>query len=64
MTKRQLGYLLILGGVSAIVALFGVDLLEASQFQGVGPAQRLALLVAGSVVLIGVSLLPLGDRAA
>jgi hypothetical protein len=41
-----------------------MDLLGAGQFQGIGPAQRRALLAAGAAVLLGLSLLPLGDRPA
>lgn len=63
-TKRQLGIGFIVLGVAAIIALFGVDLLGAGQFQGVGPMQRLALLAAGAVILVGLTLLPLGDRPA
>ncbi|MCA9970519.1 MAG: hypothetical protein KC425_09910 [Anaerolineales bacterium] len=64
MTKRQLGLTFIALGVLAIVGSFAVDLLGAGQFQGVGPAQRLALLLAGGAILLGLSLLPLGDRPA
>lgn len=64
MTKRQLGFTFIALGVLAIVGSFAVDLMGAGQFQGVGPAQRLALLLAGGVILLGLTLLPLGDRPA
>ena len=47
-----------------ILALFGIDLLGAGKFQGIGPAQKLALMGAGVIILVGVSLLPLGDRPA
>lgn len=63
-TKRQLGYLFILAGVGGAVGLLLMDLVGAGQFQGIGPAQRLALLVAGGVTLVGLSLLPLGDKPA
>lgn len=63
-TKRQLGIIFILLGTLAIVGMFAADLLGAGQFQGVGPSQRLALLAAGAAILIGVTLLPLGDRPA
>ncbi len=63
-TKRQLGWLFILLGAGAAVGLFVIDWLGAGQFQGIGPAQRRALLLAGGVVLLGLSLLPLGDRPA
>ena len=63
-TKKQLGIGFILLGIAAIIGTFVVDLLGAGQFQGVGPAQKLALAAAGLVILVGVSLLPLGDKPA
>ena len=63
-TKRQLGLLFIVLGIGAAVALFAIDLLGAGQFQGIGPAQRRALLIAGAAVLLGLSLLPLGNKPA
>lgn len=63
-TKRQLGLLFILLGVGAIVGMFAIDLIGAGQFQGIGPAQRRALIVAALSVGVGISLLPLGSRPA
>ncbi len=63
-TKRQLGLLFIILGIGTAVALFAIDLLGAGQFEGIGPAQRQALMAAGAVVLLGLSLWPLGDRPA
>lgn len=64
MTKRQLGLTLIALGISAVVALLAIDLIGAGKFQGVGPTQRVALLGAGIVTLVGLTLIPLGDRPA
>lgn len=64
MTKRQLGLTFIALGSLGIVGLFGIDLLGAGQFNGIGPAQRLGLLAAGAVILVGLTLLPLGDKPA
>ncbi len=64
MTKRQLGILFILAGTGAALASFALDLWGGGQFAGIGPAQQKALLAAGFVVLVGVTLLPLGDKAA
>ncbi len=63
-TKRQLGWLLIAAGVAGIALTFLADLLGRAQYSGIGPAQRLILLTAAATVLIGLSLLPLGDRPA
>ena len=63
-TKRQLGIGFILLGVLAIVGSFAVDWIGAGNFQGVGPAQRVALIAAGAVIVVGLTLLPLGDRPA
>lgn len=64
MSKRQLGLLFIVLGTAGVVALFGVDLLGAGRFQGVGPVQRAALAGAALLIVVGVTLLPLGDRPA
>jgi hypothetical protein len=63
-TKRQLGIGFIIIGVLGIAALFILDLTGAAQFQGIGPAQRLALLAGGGVIFVGLTLLPLGNRPA
>lgn len=64
MTKRQLGILFITLGVTAVLALFALDFLRAGQHQGIGPAQRQAMAAVGLAVLVGLTLLPLGDRPA
>jgi hypothetical protein len=63
-TKRHLGVLFLIAGVVAIVAVLAVDLLGAGDFRGIGPAQRWALLAGVLVVLLGATLIPLGDRPA
>jgi len=63
-TKRQLGMLFIFLGLGAAVAMFAIDMLGAGQFQGIGPAQRRALIAAGLVFIAGLTLLPLGDKPA
>lgn len=63
-TKRQLGLLLILAGVAGVVAPFAIDVMGAGQYQGIGPTQRLMLLAALLLLLLGLTLLPLGDRPA
>ncbi len=63
-TKRQLGLLFIAMGVGAIFAMFAIDLIGAGQFQGIGPAQRRALIISGLVIFVGATLIPLGNRPA
>ena len=63
-TKRQLGLGFVALGLLGALALIAVDLLGAGQFQGVGPVQRLAFLGMGLLVLVGLTLIPLGDRPA
>ena len=64
MTKKQLGMAFIGLGALGIVGLLGIDLLGAGQFSGIGPTQRLGLLAAGVVILVGLTLLPVGDKPA
>ena len=64
MTTRQLGLLFIVLGVAAVAGIFGIDALGAGRFQGVGPVQRAALAAAVLAIVVGVTLLPLGDRPA
>lgn len=64
MSKRQLGVILILLGVAAALGLFLMDQAGASRFGGVGPLQRLALIGSALSIVVGLTLLPLGDRPA
>jgi hypothetical protein len=64
MTKRQLGFVFIALGMLGIVGTFLMDWMGAGQFQGIGPAQRLALIGAGVIVFVGITLLPFGDNPA
>jgi hypothetical protein len=64
MTKRQLGYFLMAIGGAGIIGLLAIDLIGAGQFNGIGPTQRLGLWAAGAVLLLGLTLLPLGDKPA
>lgn len=80
LTKKHLGWLMVVGGVLVPLASLGKDLLTianqsgfASLFSaeliayfssplGVGPMQRLALMVCAGVLLLGLTLIPLGDK--
>jgi hypothetical protein len=63
-TKRQLGIILLVAGLISLAAVLGIDVLSAGRFQGIGPIQRLALVPGGLSALVGLTLLPLGDRPA
>lgn len=64
LTKRHLGLLLLAGGVIALVAILGIDVLDAGREGGIGPAQRIALAVAAAAALLGLTLIPLGNAPA
>ncbi len=61
-TKRHLGITLLASALAAILGVLAVDWLGAGAFGGIGPAQQLALAAGGLVALVGLSLIPLGDR--
>ena len=63
-TKRQLGIIMTAIGALIFVGTFLVDLLGAGNFSGVGPSQRMALVGAGFTFLLGLSLIPIGDKPA
>ena len=63
LTKRQLGLLMIAGGVALFVVTFAADLVR-DQTGGFDTLQILGMLFGTASVLIGVTLLPLGDRPA
>ena len=64
LTKRQLGWLIVLGGASLAAVTLAANLFGLGHFNGLGPAKQLALAGAAAVVVFGLSLLPLGDRPA
>lgn len=64
LTKRQLGWLFVLGGLALAIGTLAVDWLGAGHYNGLGPAQRQALLGSGALILFGLTLLPLGKRLA
>jgi len=56
--------LIVAAGVVLALVSLAADLVGAGRFGGLGPAQRLALVAAGLVVVFGLSLLPFGRRPA
>ena len=64
LTKRFLGLIFIGLGLLAILGSFLNDIVGGGRFSGIGPTQRFAMLVAGLVILVGLSLVPFGNRPA
>ncbi|MEM8859919.1 MAG: hypothetical protein AAGD96_16445 [Chloroflexota bacterium] len=63
-TKRWLGIGLTLAGVLGILIAFANDLLGRSDFQGIGPRQLMVIILATILLLVGLSLIPLGAKPA
>ncbi|MCB8953705.1 MAG: hypothetical protein H6650_16995 [Ardenticatenales bacterium] len=63
-TKRQLGIGFALAGAGGALLPFARDWLGAASYSGVGPTQRLILIACGFLFLVGLTLIPLGDRPA
>jgi lipopolysaccharide export LptBFGC system permease protein LptF len=63
-TKRQLGLMISGLGLLALLGILAADLVRAGVHDGIGPTQQAALLAAGAFFLLGLTLLPLGDRPA
>ena len=63
-TKRQLGIILLTIGGLSFLGILGLDLVGGGREGGIGPAQLAALVVMAFVALIGLSLIPLGDKPA
>ena len=63
-TKQQLGGGFIVFGAMMVLAMIINDLSGTSDFGGIGPLQRNLYITAVIIALIGVSLLPLGNKPA
>lgn len=63
-TKRQLGLLMFISGVLGVVGLLALDALGGGREGGIGPAQRLAIILMGLIAFIGLTLIPLGSDPA
>ncbi len=63
-TKRMVGFALILLGLLVAGGTVAVDLIGAGKWGGFGPAQQLAFSVGLGASIIGLSLIPLGNRPA
>ncbi|MBL8156176.1 MAG: hypothetical protein JNM70_18495 [Anaerolineae bacterium] len=63
-TKRQLGWLLVIGGVGVFAVVLGIDMFDVGREGGIGPAQQIALVVSAASTLLGLTLIPLGRMPA
>jgi hypothetical protein len=63
-SKRGLGWLLVISGGLGILGIFGVDILDVGREGGIGPAQQIALGLAVVMVIVGLTLVPLGNDPA
>ncbi len=64
LTKRQLGLLMLAGGVLGFAAVLAIDIIDVGREGGIGPVQTLTLIGCAAVALMGATLIPLGDRLA
>lgn len=64
LTKRQLGLLLLIGGIVAFATILSIDIIDVGREGGIGPVQAIVLTGCASVAVIGATLIPLGDRPA
>ncbi len=63
-SKRQLGIMLVIIGFLGAVGILAIDVLNAGQQGGIGPAQAFALGIMIVIAVIGLTLIPLGDTPA
>ncbi|NDJ75608.1 MAG: hypothetical protein GYB65_05055 [Chloroflexi bacterium] len=61
LSKRQLGLLMIAAGLVTVVVTLGAEVLDSDSF---GTLQKLGILLGVMSTLVGLTLLPLGDRPA
>jgi hypothetical protein len=63
-SKRLLGLLMIMGGALGFIAILAIDALDMGREGGIGPTQRIALGGCVLLVVVGLTLLPLGRQPA
>lgn len=55
---------LVLAGIVGIAGTIGVDLVGVGQFGGFGPSQQRAVAACVGLIVVGATLIPLGNRPA
>ncbi len=63
-TKRQLGIAFVAIGIVGILGVLAIDILQVGRQGGIGPAQAFALFVMVALLIVGLTLIPLGDAPA
>lgn len=63
LTKRQLGWLLVVLGITVAVVMVAAEVVD-SDSGGFGTVQQIGTAVGVLAALVGLTLLPLGDRPA
>ena len=63
-TKRWLGIGFLILGVLELFGAFVNDIFSLTEYQGIGPAQRVVIGLSIIPILVGLSLIPLGDKPA
>lgn len=63
-TKRQTGWLLVIGDVAGTLGLLALNFIRHKPVSEIGPAQQLVFALFAVGLLIGLSLIPLGDAPA
>jgi hypothetical protein len=63
-TKRQIGWLLVIGDVVGALGILALNLIRHKPVSEIGPAQQLVFVLFAVGLLIGLSLIPLGDAPA
>jgi hypothetical protein len=63
-TKRIVGITLASAGLVIVIGMMAIDWIGAGNWGGIGPAQRLAIIVGVVISILGLTLLPLGNKPA
>lgn len=63
-TKRQLGFVVLLPSAVGVVGALAVDILGAGEWGGFGPLQQMAIALGIAGAIVGAVLIGLGDRPA
>jgi hypothetical protein len=63
-TKKTLGILCVAIGTLGTTAIFAVDIIDVGREGGIGPIQTIGLVIMIGLVLLGITLIPLGGDPA